>query len=116
MSNSLLETFKRQTQALTADEKLDLADYLRAQAELDRTQVQAEAAPALPDPYRRREYAWLRTHRDEYAGQYVALFNDELIAHGTDGRDVLRAARAAGFPRALLVRVEAADELPFGGW
>jgi predicted DNA-binding antitoxin AbrB/MazE fold protein len=68
------------------------------------------------DPARIREYDWLRVHRQDYAGQYVALFNDQLIAHGTDGSSVLQQARAAGFPRALMVRVEALDEPPFGGW
>jgi hypothetical protein len=71
---------------------------------------------APPDASRQREYAWLRAHRQNYAGQYVALLGDQLIAHGSDGRTVLEQARSAGFPRALMVRIEAEDELPFGGW
>lgn len=116
MPNGLLETVKQQTQSLTAAEKLDLAEYLVKQAELDRAQASAVTQTDEPDPYRRREYAWLREHRDEYAGQYVALFGKQLISSGPDGGQVLRSARAAGFPRALVVRVESADELPFGGW
>lgn len=116
MPNDLLETFKQQTQALTAAEKLDLAEYLVKQAELDRAQANASAQPAEPDPQRRREYAWLREHRDEYAGQYVALSGDQLVAHAADLRELHRLVREAGAYRPLFVRVEAPDELPFGGW
>jgi predicted DNA-binding antitoxin AbrB/MazE fold protein len=77
---------------------------------------QSQVNNAEPDPYRMREYAWLREHQAEFAGQYVALYGGQLVAHGTDGREVFRKARAAGFPRALMVQVEAADEPPFGGW
>lgn len=69
-----------------------------------------------PDPQRAQEYAWLREHRAEYAGQYVALYGEQLIAHGRDGREVLRQAKAAGFPRALMIYVEALETAPFGGW
>jgi hypothetical protein len=69
-----------------------------------------------PDPSRYRERQWLREHREEYAGQYVALWGDTLVAHGPDARKVLAEARAADRPRALLARIEAPDELPFGGW
>lgn len=69
-----------------------------------------------PDPQRTQEYAWLREHRAEYTGQYVALYGDQLIAHGQDGRAVLRQAKSAGFPRALMIYVEALEAAPFGGW
>ncbi len=68
------------------------------------------------DPARKREYAWLRQHRYEHAGQYVALVGDKLVAFGTDFRIVYQDARTAGFSRPFMVRIEAADEPPFGGW
>lgn len=116
MPNGLLETFKQQTQALTAAEKLDLAEHLVKQAELDRAQAHTAAQPAEPDPLRRREYAWLREHRDEYAGQYVALDGDQLVAHAGELRELHRLVREAGAYRPFFVRVEALDELPCGGW
>lgn len=69
-----------------------------------------------PDPSRCLERQWLREHSEEYAGQYVALWGDTLVAHGPDARKVLAEARAAGRWRALLTRVEAPNELPSGGW
>ena len=87
----------QQIAALDADEKQSLVEYLKEQERQD-----AEAASKTgseqrePDPLRRREYEWLRQHRDEYAGQYVVVEGDCLIAHGTDGRRVLAEARQAG--------------------
>ena len=116
MPNGLLETVKQQTQSLTAAEKLDLAEYLVKQAELDRAQASAVTQTDEPDPYRRREYAWLREHRDEYAGRYVALKGNQLVAHATELRELYRLVRETGVQRSLVVRIEALDELPFGGW
>lgn len=116
MPNGLLETVKQQAQSLTAAEKLDLAEYLVKQAELDRAQASTAAQTDEPDSHRRYEYAWLREHRDEYAGQYVALKGTQLIAHAPDLRDLYRLVQETGVQRSFIVRVEALDELPFGGW
>jgi uncharacterized protein DUF5678 len=53
-----------------------------------------------------REAAWLEQHREEYAGQWVALDGDRLIAASTNAKDALAAAQAAGLADALIVRVE----------
>lgn len=130
MSVERLNELKQQLSTLTTDEKLDLAAYLTEQARKDNeaelaasrggTPANGESPkdedPNEPDPARQRERQWLREHREEYAGQYVALWADTLVAHGPDARKVLAEARAAGKPRALIARVEAPDELPFGGW
>jgi hypothetical protein len=56
---------------------------------------------------------WLADHRDEYAGQWVALKYGRLISHGTDFRVVHAEAKAAGHPDALLELVEPSDAPPF---
>lgn len=56
---------------------------------------------------------WLKEHCDEYAGQWVALKNGQLISHGKDHLAVYRAAKAAGHPDALMELVEPSDALPF---
>jgi hypothetical protein len=130
MSVERLDEIKQQLSTLTTDEKLDLAAYLTEQARKDKEAELASSTvnmqangelskgedPNEPDPSRRWEMKWLSEHREEYAGQYVALWGDTLVAHGPDARKVLAEARAAGIARALLARVEASDELPFGGW
>src|SRR5574341_106056 len=62
------------------------------------------------------EMRWLSQHRHEYAGQYVALDEDRLVGHGTDGREVYRRAQAAGVKHPFMAHIEPADALPFGGW
>ena len=62
------------------------------------------------------EYNWLREHRAEYAGQWVALNGDKLVSHGPDVRQVHAIAQAAGIEFPYLVQIEAEDSLPFGGW
>jgi uncharacterized protein DUF5678 len=80
-----------------------------------------EAYPAYAEVYedtehRQREMRWLREHQAEYAGQWVVVQGDKLIAHGLNAREVAEAAYAAGIEVPFLVHVENGDELPWGGW
>ena len=52
----------------------------------------------------------------ENAGEYVALDGDRLLAHHTDGREVLKLARAQGVEAPFVFYTPPADEPPFGGW
>ena len=63
-----------------------------------------------------RELRWLAEHRDEFAGQWVALDGDRLLSHGTNAQEVYEAARKSGVELPLMVQVESSDEPPFGGW
>jgi len=63
-----------------------------------------------------REMRWLAEHREEYAGQWVALDGERLLASGANAREVYDAARRSGVELPLVVQVESPDELPFGGW
>jgi hypothetical protein len=62
------------------------------------------------------ERRWLAEHGHEYAGQWVALDGDRLLAHGEEAREVYDAAHEAGVSLPLVVRVNPPDQLPFGGW
>ena len=42
-----------------------------------------------------KEYSWLLSHPEietEYAGEYIAIVAEEVVAHGKDLRQVLREA------------------------
>ncbi|MGH9834395.1 MAG: DUF5678 domain-containing protein [Blastocatellia bacterium] len=137
MASETIERVMHQVAALTSPltlgEKLTVAAFLIDQAKQDAAaksdgealvngdsqETGAESKKILndvPDRYFRREYEWLRQHRHEYPGQYVVLEGDKLFAHGPDGRKALAEARQAGTKHPVVVRIEAEDELPFGGW
>lgn len=63
-----------------------------------------------------RELRWVEEHRAQYAGQWVAVRGNRLLSSGTDGKEVYKAARAAGDKRPFVTRVEPLNELPFAGW
>jgi len=73
-------------------------------------------AKNLPIKDRSREVEWLRKNRDEYAGLWVALDGDSLIASGDDLKQVAETARQQGVPDALMIRVEPSGSLPFAGF
>ena len=56
-------------------------------------------------PYieRSREMAWLAAHEREYAGRWVILCGDRLIAHGDDLLPLRDKALAEGIDRPLVV-------------
>ena len=64
---------------------------------------------------RTRDFEWLKTNRQNYVGQWVALFGGELLVSGNEAKTVLQEARAKGVERPLLVHVQA-DEPFSGGW
>lgn len=59
---------------------------------------------------------WIREHRAEFDGQWVALDGDKLLAHGADGKKVHRAAQDRGVKTPLMHRVSIKETQPFGGW
>jgi hypothetical protein len=73
-------------------------------------------AQQRPDVECRAERQWLKEHGRQYAGQWVALDGERLIAHGVDAREVFAAVREAGLRSPFVTRVDAPEDLPFGGW
>lgn len=102
-------------------EKLPLMEQRRlAQTLLDK--IGKTSAPPLetvkfrepvPEPDYEPTARWIREHRAEYGGQWVALDKDRLIAHGLDADAVFAAARQDGAYLPLVTFIEPADALPF---
>jgi hypothetical protein len=68
--------------------------------------------PAIDDA---RERAWIKEHRNEYAGQWVALDGDRLIAASPNRLEISAAVKADGAKLPLIYRIPAPDEpLPIG--
>lgn len=61
------------------------------------------------------ELKWLETHHEQYAGRWVALEGNALLAVGDSAREVYAAiTRHEGAP--LVTRIEPEGEPPFAGW
>jgi hypothetical protein len=74
--------------------------------------------PPMPMQDHTREFDWIEAHKDEYAGQWVALDGDHLIAASPIEREVweaVKAARTAGGNMPLVHRVSSPSDLPYIG-
>lgn len=71
--------------------------------------------PCEPMPDRTREWEWIAQHKHEYAGQWVALDGDKLIAASHNRGELSAAIKATGATRPLIHRIAAPDELPYIG-
>ncbi len=68
----------------------------------------------VPMKDRSKEMRWLKDHRHEYRGEWVALEGDRLVAHGNDAKEVFAAARHL---EALVEYIHPDYDKPFmGGW
>ncbi len=101
-------------QIIEEAKKLPVEEQRRLRAALEALDSNGDAQPAYGT--RERERVWIETHCDEYLGQWVAVEDDRLVAHGTDPRQVYLAARDAGIEVPYLVRVEKREEPYTGGW
>lgn len=58
---------------------------------------------------------WLAENREKYINQWVCLYGNELIAHGTDALKVDAEAKAKGIESPFLEHI-VEEKYPFGGW
>ena len=69
------------------------------------------------DGIRQLRMEWLKSHREEHGGQYVALDGDQLLAVGSNYRIAREKALAAGKPNAFITYLSKPDEVAeMGGW
>ena len=94
--------------------KLPVEDQRRLRAALKALDPNGDIRPVYST--NEQERAWIKVHRDEYLGQWVALVGGHLIAHGADARTVYDAARAQGVEIPYIDRVEPKVEAFMGGW
>ena|SRR2546425_1091444 len=68
------------------------------------------------DATRERRLNWLKAHREEYAGQYVAMVGDVLVGNGRTIREAHEQAKENGVENPFLVRLTSENEVLFAGW
>src|SRR2546421_6663472 len=117
MAQLTLEQVIASIQSLPPHEQHQLRRWLAEQAASSPSPIETrQVAPMAAPQGMTLEAAWLDAHRDEYAGQWVALDGDRLICASANAKEVYAAAQVAGIVDALIVRVEPRDALPFAGW
>ncbi|MGE0882130.1 MAG: DUF5678 domain-containing protein [Blastocatellales bacterium] len=117
MSQATAEMILAEIAALPADEREKLRTLLNQQPTAGQDQEQASAFirsfderdPAL-------SLRWVEEHGEEFAGQYVALDGDRLVAHGTDPKEIIATVRASGLNGLFFTLVPPADAPPFAGF
>ncbi len=113
--------------------KLPVEEQRRLRAALESLDSNGEVKPAkqeqLPqkpqslhikngdDEIRQLRMEWLKSHRKEHGGQYIALDGDQLLAVGSNYRIAREKALAAGKPNAFVTYLSKPDEVAeMGGW
>jgi hypothetical protein len=113
-----LEQIVEQTRSLSQGDKRKLRQIL--DLELEQAQRQEHAQPTSGDSdaenTRRERLEWLKAHREQYAGQYVALAGSVLVGHGRTIREAHEQARRNGVEKPFLVRMTSESEVLFAGW
>ena len=114
-----LEQIIDEARSLSLAEKRKLRQAL--DLELEQVKAQDRAQPTHSEngdrETRERRLEWLKSHREEHGGQYVALDGDRLIAVGPNYRVAREKALTAGKTNAFVTYLSKPDEIAeMGGW
>jgi hypothetical protein len=120
-------------QIIKEAKSLPIEEQRRLRAALDRLELSGEAQHANTEPQpqepqcldvnnaddqiRLWRLEWLKAHREEYGGQYVALDGERFLAFGPNYRIAREKARAVGKADAFVTYLPKPDEVAeMGGW
>ncbi len=113
-----LEQIIDEARSLSPAEKRKLREVL--DLELEQVKANDGAQPTHSDngddETRKRRLEWLKAHREEYAGRYVALAGDVLVGHGLTIREAHEQAKQKGIENPFLVRLTSESDVLFAGW
>lgn len=120
MSEPNVETVFHQFAALPFGDQLRLRQMIetrfKREPALETTPVrEAVFVAPIPEPDPEPNRCWLKEHQHEFAGEWVALDGDRLIAHGADAAAVYVAADADGAYLPLVTYLLPAGTPPFAG-
>jgi hypothetical protein len=117
MSTLTAESILRLIEQLPSAERIRLNRLLaRGQAESANAKPPLDRrVPCEPMKDRAREMKWIEEHKRQYAGQWVALDGDRLIAASPIQQEVWDAVKADGAELPLVHRIPSPDDLPYVG-
>ncbi|MGH9754010.1 MAG: DUF5678 domain-containing protein [Blastocatellia bacterium] len=102
--------------ALPADERAKLVSLLNRKADKEGVLRDGVSGEWFDSPDPEPSMRWIREHGEEFAGQYVALDGDGLIAHSLNPAEVIAAVRSAGLNGVFFTLIPPADEPVFAGF
>jgi hypothetical protein len=105
--STVIDEIVEKTAELTDAERRELIRLLQEEERKAKSKNKKNPSPNIE---------WLKAHRSEVAGNYVALENGELIAKGRTLREVDQEAKRKGAKKPLLTYVAREDEELWGGW
>lgn len=115
VEDAAIRNILNQIRQLPRAEQLKVAQLTQEQQfSLDKAPLD-KRVPAIPVPDDTRERAWVNEHKHEYAGQWVALDGDRLIAANSNQQEVWDAVDADGATLPLVLRISSPDDLPYIG-
>ena len=107
MPTAVLNEIVEKVAVLTSAERRELFQLLQKQERKTESNRKINPNPNIE---------WLKKHRSEYAGSYVALKDGELIAFGRTIKEADLKAKEKGAVKFLLHYIPADDEEVWGGW
>jgi len=112
-----LEQIIDEARALSPAEKGKLRQALDRELEQEVERIQPTPRDNGDERMRAQRMDWLKSHREEYGGQYVVLDGDQLLAVGPKYRVAKEKAVAAGKANAFVTYLPKPDEIgEMGGW
>jgi hypothetical protein len=104
---AVLDEIVEKVPTLTRKERLELIQLLQEEENKAKTSGGKNPSPNIE---------WLKAHRSEVAGKYVALEDGKLVAEGKTLREVEQESKRKGARKPLLTYVAREDEVLWAGW
>ena len=114
MQDITLESVYKQAVKLPPEEQQKLIDAISAR--LKGKTLGKRVPPSVPYRDRSREYRWLKENSHKYIGQWLALDDGKLIAHGKVAAEVFAKAAALGYVRPFIFLVADLKTPTFSGF
>ena len=117
MSTITAETILRLIEQLPPNERTRLDQMLaeQASAPVPGKPPRDKRVPSKPMPDDTLERQWVAEHKNEYAGQWVALDGDRLVAASFIQQEVWDAVDSTSPNPPLVLRVPSPEDLPYIG-